>query len=56
MFLEDFILDCLQNSALRFLFCSLAKQFGWASEECCRLRKELYSAAEKFGLAKLLSC
>ncbi|WP_417909388.1 hypothetical protein [Candidatus Electronema sp. PJ] len=35
-----------------FLF---AKEFGSIEEEFCQLAKELYSAEEEFGLAKLLS-
>ncbi|WP_417911141.1 hypothetical protein [Candidatus Electronema sp. PJ] len=38
----------LHNSELILLSCSLTKQFGWAKEEFCRLRKELYSAEKEF--------
>jgi hypothetical protein len=33
----------------RLLAGSLAKEFGLATEEFCRLTKELYSARKEFG-------
>ncbi|WP_417908804.1 hypothetical protein [Candidatus Electronema sp. PJ] len=43
------------NSEKTFLSCSLAKEFGWATEEFCRLAKKLYLPAKEFGRLQLLS-